>query len=625
MNNSDDNGKISIERIILTNFRQHESLEVTFKDLNVIVGSNGAGKTSILEAICYGLFGAVANGATKKELVKIGAKTGGVTIVFSNGYKVVRDFGTTIKLLDSNDRVISEKASQIESYLAIDKNVFLNILYAAQNEIYNYFIKFNAQQKDFFDDLFNLSDMTDTINTVLKDTSNSITNQYNLSIQLQNTRDTLSKHISDTLAALSVSSIEELQSILTGTYEMVQRYKNLYESYQKNQSLLSSLSTYNSNRDMILKNIDSIASRINDTQNAIDRSQEALSKYIEQISVSMKVSIDANNLNGFYEMLLAQANLSTHIDNIVRAVTVAQKDPSQTSTMLSYILQCANTIKQLDSYKNYYHQIIDTMKKLYNDIVNVTSRYTYDNNDLVRLRQQLSTIDSQIQQLKDTIGDMDQLSNMVSNDSKIGTAYIQQQSRYSMLDTSYKSLLSYREQIDKLSSSNGADDSSNTIGTLNNSDLQLLLNKIHDIIQVFGRNGFVSYLRKSLLKEIAVSIGDSLEKFGFTKLIPVDIDSKSGALTFHDRLFRSLSGGEKTIVSILLRVLYARLLAPATKINILMLDEPTADLDSIRVGYLRQMLFKISKMMNMQVIMVTHDESVIPDQANLIVINTQLR
>ena len=82
---------------------------------------------------------------------------------------------------------------------------------------------------------------------------------------------------------------------------------------------------------------------------------------------------------------------------------------------------------------------------------------------------------------------------------------------------------------------------------------------------------------------------------------------------------------EKTIVSILLRVLYARLLAPATKINILMLDEPTADLDSIRVGYLRQMLFKISKMMNMQVIMVTHDESVIPDQANLIVINTQLR
>jgi len=56
-----------------------------------------------------------------------------------------------------------------------------------------------------------------------------------------------------------------------------------------------------------------------------------------------------------------------------------------------------------------------------------------------------------------------------------------------------------------------------------------------------------------------------------------------------------------------------------------MLDEPTADLDSIRVGYLRQMLFKISKMMNMQVIMVTHDESVIPDQANLIVINTQLR
>ena len=62
--NSSSSNKVSISKITLTNFRQHESLEVALKDLNVIVGGNGAGKTSILEAICYGLFGAVAHGAS---------------------------------------------------------------------------------------------------------------------------------------------------------------------------------------------------------------------------------------------------------------------------------------------------------------------------------------------------------------------------------------------------------------------------------------------------------------------------------------------------------------------------------------------------------------------------------
>lgn len=618
--NSSSSNKVSISKITLTNFRQHESLEVALKDLNVIVGGNGAGKTSILEAICYGLFGAVANGATKKELIKVGTKTGGVTITLSNNYKIVRDFSNTIKLLDNNDRIVSEKASEIESYLAIDKNLFMNLLYAAQNEIYTYFIKFNAKEKDFMDGLFNLTDMTDSINSALKDSINILNNQYNLVTQMKNTKDTLSKYISDTLTQFNVSTIEDLYNSLTNTYEMLERYKGAYESYQKNQSLISSLSSYESNRDLILKDIDTITNRVNDTNKAIENSKKMLTNYIDQLSDSMKVSIDPNNLDTFYKMLTDQTNITTHIDNIVNAIQIGQSDPNRAQEVLSYILMCTNTIKQLDQYKAYYYQIIDTLKKLSNDVSNVISRQSYDTNDLDRLKKRLVAIEEQIGNLKDTIKVTNNGSADISNNNNIIDIYMQQQTRYNVLDTSYKNLLSYKNQLDGLNTNNSNLSSS----TISDTEIQLLSNVIHGIIPVFNRDGFISYLRKSLLKEIAVSIGDSLEKFGFTKLIPVDIDEKSGALIFHSRPFRSLSGGEKTIASILLRVLYARLLAPSTKINLLMLDEPTADLDSIRVGYLRQMLFKISKMMNMQIIMVTHDESVIPDQANLIVINNQM-
>lgn len=621
-----DDGKVSISKITLSNFRQHESLEVQLKDLNVIVGGNGAGKTSILEAICYGLFGAVANGATKKELIKVGAKNGGVTITLSNNYKIVRDFGNTIKLLDANDRVVSEKASEIESYLSIDKNLFMNLLYAAQNEIYTYFIKFNAKEKDFMDGLFNLTDMTDSINSALKDSVNILTNQYNLVSQMKNTKATLSKYISDTLSQLNLSTIEDLYNVISNTYEMLQRYKIAYESHQQNQSLLSSLASYESNRNMLISNIQSITNRANDTSRAIEDSKKKLSDYISQLSTNMKVSIDSNNLDAFYKMLYDQTSITTHIDNIVKAVEIGQSAPNRAQEILAYILVCTNTIKQLDQYKTYYYQIIDTLKKLSNDVSNVASRQSYDANDLNNLKNQLSSIEEQIVKIKDTISSKSGTTDDLSTNSNIGNLYIQQQSRYSMLETSYKNLLAYQSQLESLEDAsyvcgdNVIDPKSN----LSDTEIQLLLKVINGIIPVFNRDGFVSYLRKSLLKEIAVSIGDSLEKFGFTKLIPVDIDDKSGALMFHGRAFRSLSGGEKTIASILLRVLYARLLAPSIRINLLMLDEPTADLDSIRVGYLRQMLFKISKMMNMQIIMVTHDESVIPDQANLIVINSQM-
>ena len=98
----------------------------------------------------------------------------------------------------------------------------------------------------------------------------------------------------------------------------------------------------------------------------------------------------------------------------------------------------------------------------------------------------------------------------------------------------------------------------------------------------------------------------------------MEIKQKNGALLFHDRPFRSLSGGEKTITAILLRILYAKLLAPSMKLGILMLDEPGAELDSVRVGYLRQLLTKINKSMNMQMLVVTHDAELAPENANKI-------
>lgn len=64
-----------ITKLEMKNFRQHEDLTITFKDgLNVIRGANEAGKSTLIEAILYALFGAKSLRDTLAETVTWGKK-----------------------------------------------------------------------------------------------------------------------------------------------------------------------------------------------------------------------------------------------------------------------------------------------------------------------------------------------------------------------------------------------------------------------------------------------------------------------------------------------------------------------------------------------------------------------
>ena len=60
---------MKINRIYLENYRIHEKLEVEFdKGINLLLGENGKGKSSILEAIGYALFGSDLRGTQKDAI-----------------------------------------------------------------------------------------------------------------------------------------------------------------------------------------------------------------------------------------------------------------------------------------------------------------------------------------------------------------------------------------------------------------------------------------------------------------------------------------------------------------------------------------------------------------------------
>ncbi|MDG6250973.1 SMC family ATPase, partial [Methanocalculus sp.] len=88
-----------LDRLTLKNFKRYRDQEFTFKDgITAIVGSNGAGKSTIMEAIVFALYGISGSGIDAEYVVFAGAgpkekcevrlsfQTGG------EGYTIVRSF-----------------------------------------------------------------------------------------------------------------------------------------------------------------------------------------------------------------------------------------------------------------------------------------------------------------------------------------------------------------------------------------------------------------------------------------------------------------------------------------------------------------------------------------------------
>lgn len=138
-----------IDYIQLNNFLSHRDTLIRFeKGVNIIYGKNGAGKSSIVDAIRFALFGE-KRGDKIAELVRSGTNGCSVTIGFRLGdkyYQVFRSMGlgksgvtqrnSWIKLDDLMIAETSEGVTEeIRSGLGIPKDTFLNSVFVRQGEM----------------------------------------------------------------------------------------------------------------------------------------------------------------------------------------------------------------------------------------------------------------------------------------------------------------------------------------------------------------------------------------------------------------------------------------------------------------------------------------------------------
>ncbi|MDA8143894.1 MAG: AAA family ATPase, partial [Thermoplasmatales archaeon] len=160
-----------IRNLELHNFLSHENSVVSFdQGVNIIVGQNGAGKSSIIDAIKFALFGD-KRGDSIADLIKRGKDSMSVSLEFSTGgddYRITR-----ILTMGKNDirnrdasllkngteiaRTVKEVNSAIEDTLGINKELFRNSVFVEQGEIATLVSEEKAKREETFGRILGLN------------------------------------------------------------------------------------------------------------------------------------------------------------------------------------------------------------------------------------------------------------------------------------------------------------------------------------------------------------------------------------------------------------------------------------------------------------------------------------
>ena len=162
-------------RLRLSNFKPYGDCEVSFREgVTVIHGLNGSGKSSLLEACFFALYGSKALPGTLDDVIRNGTDEAAIELWFTHDgvdYHIERqlrksgDRVTTSKCVLEGDDGSGEPVSRdgaravrqfITELLRMDSEAFVNCAYVRQGEVNKLINATPQQRQDMLDDLLQL-------------------------------------------------------------------------------------------------------------------------------------------------------------------------------------------------------------------------------------------------------------------------------------------------------------------------------------------------------------------------------------------------------------------------------------------------------------------------------------
>lgn len=662
-----------IKSIKIHNFGKIENLEIDCSNnRNVfILGQNGSGKTTILQAISLVLTGKVAKGITNDAYIGPKDKDFLIVLELDDGTKIGRTCkGAKLKLPSG---AVYKKVKDVYEHLTFDPALLYNLSYVRQGEIADIFLSGNG--KAVVDKLISL--IIDS-----KRISEGNTELTRLSKQLDTELDYINSDIDrqrDLMNSIDYNSLinniqkyqNEINSISNSSYtpSQIAHIESIHSRYDTVVALLKS----QKDKYLELKQIADTVNKPEKTLAQLNKEKAAGDQYLIDSNEQLKLEA----LKGLFENSKQYSDL---IDQYIRlklpknySSEELESIRSINDTMLKYLTSEEYLDKiSADALMHQYKEtedidaesIIRTKRKLqecvevlgpFKEVVKYV-RSVNPEKSIDAISERIEELDLQIKEIKDKWGNPPKFPPMIFNaDSTIEKAqddWTKYNTAISMCErakedlgrtySEYKALnaeiANYpsKEELLKIK------DSANQIKYLENmidmakqqcalyesakSKIDELIiqqkdiaNKQSNIMHWKGIfNEIPNRLRQTLFNPVvAVLNKEFYELFSFSGLGEIKIDWSKVLITVGDKKFEQLSGAQMVAVGLSLRLALLKVMGEC--VPIMLVDEPTTFLDDDRKNDISKLLAHMGSAS--QCFVSTHDDNIIGSNSVIINLN----
>ena len=380
-------------KLKLNNFKSHQNTVIEFnKGISVIVGENGAGKSTILEAISFALF---KQHTAKKidDLVRNNAKTMSVELEFSSNnkeYKIVREKKSNLKSsvytktsaeggfvqVCSGDKEVNEEIRQI---LDIDSDLFLNAIYIRQGEIAELVDKTPAEKKSLISKLLGIDSLEKAWKNLLPFINDYEKELSELKGKLYNSNELKEEHEQKMAELNSLKNKgheleEQIEDVTKSLKEIseskrdMETEKEIYETQVHNlETEQNNLAKLEENKHSVQGNLD----KIRESEEQISR----LEKYVSKLDVyqEFKKSVDA-----IKHLKEEEKRINGILDSISQQKEILQDKKDGYNKFLA----SDEEISKLNNKKVEYEKELAAIAKLEQDKKDLLSAIEYERNDI---------------------------------------------------------------------------------------------------------------------------------------------------------------------------------------------------------------------------------------------------
>jgi len=370
----------------------------------LIIGNNGAGKSTILDALCFGLFGKPFRKINKPNLLNsINQSHGVVEVDFTIGkkqYKVIRGIKPTIFEIYCNDELINQdsKAKDYQEHLEklilkINFKSFTQVVILGSASFVPFMQLSPADRRAIIEDLLDIQ-IFSTMNNLVKDKSSKLKEDI--------TKNKYELDITEEKIELQKQNIEEHKKY--NESEIEKKREEILEGEKSISTLQSEIESIQENVNVLLSTIEdklSTEKKINKLNQLESKVDDNIKKNKKEISFYEKNDSCPTCKQGIAEQFRNDqiSEIEKKVDNQQKGLEQIKEEIGKLDTRMTEIQEINtkiysenNEVIKKNSMIKALNDFINKLNRQIKELISKKDNLEADNEKLKSLREQLSVL-----------------------------------------------------------------------------------------------------------------------------------------------------------------------------------------------------------------------------------------